>query len=340
MTEPISQKFVDACLGNKELLGYLPVSGQVPVRHTQFIPDNNPIEIIGHHSGGTDTDPLADTSHHTADIVRAWHLQKGWEDVGYHIITEKESREHPDGRLVLGRPFNFHGAHCFGMNTKSIGWMVTGNFDRNDIPSEKQQKLMREFYAGNLKKVWVFNVSGRLQEIDNPIKNLLSLYPNLTPDKVFPHRKYQNKTCFGMNLKSTFFADVFRQAIEENQGNVPAQCADVEVFKAQIEAQRRQMEAQESTIVLLIKYIRDLVNGKRLGGTNSTMQTPSFSMTQSGNVVAFIMFMTELFKINVTNSEVETVVKAVIGVVGVIISWVGRYRKGDLTLAGFRKRSW
>lgn len=62
-----------------------------------------------------------------------------------------------------------------------------------------------------------------------------------------------------------------------------------------------------------------------------------FSMTQSGNVVAAIMLFAELFKVNITGSEVETVVKAVIGIVGVLISWYGRYRKGDLRLSGFRK---
>ena len=189
MIEPISQEFLWK-YPQQNLAG-----SKTPVRHTNFTPNNSPVKIIMHHSGGTDKNPLADTQKHTAEIVRAWHLSKGWDDIGYHIVTEDASEQHPNGRIVLGRPFNHHGAHCWSMNQKSIGWLVMGNFDRTHRPSYKQKRLIMDFYAGNLKKVWIFDRYGNTVEIDNPYKNLLSEFPNLTPDKAEPHRKYQTKTC-------------------------------------------------------------------------------------------------------------------------------------------------
>lgn len=64
-----------------------------------------------------------------------------------------------------------------------------------------------------------------------------------------------------------------------------------------------------------------------------------FSMTQSGNIVAAIMFFVNILQINVSGSEVESIVTAIMGITGVLVSWYGRYRKGDLTLAGFHKES-
>ena len=57
------------------------------------------------------------------------------------------------------------------------------------------------------------------------------------------------------------------------------------------------------------------------------------SLTQSGNYVAMLMFLVELFNLNILQSEVT----AIVGAIGVVISFIGRYRHGDLTLGGFKK---
>lgn len=69
-------------------------------------------------------------------------------------------------------------------------------------------------------------------------------------------------------------------------------------------------------------------------------QKGSFSLTQGGNIISFvalIMFILHLFKINITQAEVEAVVNAVILLTGIIISWIGRYRQGDINIAGVKK---
>lgn len=62
------------------------------------------------------------------------------------------------------------------------------------------------------------------------------------------------------------------------------------------------------------------------------------SKTQSANYVALIMFVIQLFNLNVAETEVGTVVTGVLGIIAVAVSWYERYRRGDLTITGARKR--
>jgi len=131
--------------------------------------DNFPEFIIVHHTGGTDADPLADTSHHTFEIVKEWHLHKGWEDIGYHYFIEK------DGKLTAGRKETYHGAHTVGYNEKSIGICLAGNFDQT-MPTEAQE-----------------------QALTSLMKDIRTRY-KIPIEKILPHRHFANKTCYGRRL--------------------------------------------------------------------------------------------------------------------------------------------
>lgn len=134
---------------------------------------NVPEFLIVHHTGGTDADPLADTSHHTFEVVKAWHLAKGWEDIGYHYFIDKT------GKLTAGRAENYHGAHALGYNTKSLGVCLAGNFDKT-LPTQEQI---------------------------NTLKKLLSelrVKYNVSLENIVPHRKFANKTCYGTKLPDTW----------------------------------------------------------------------------------------------------------------------------------------
>ena len=63
--------------------------------------------------------------HHRPLAIRAWHIQRGFEDIGYHFIITKDGEGH------VCRPINLVGAHCKdqGMNHKSIGICLTGKHD-------------------------------------------------------------------------------------------------------------------------------------------------------------------------------------------------------------------
>lgn len=130
---------------------------------------NIPKYIIVHHTGGTDADPLADTSHHTAEIVDAYHKSKGWDGIGYNWYIEKS------GVLKKGRDESKTGAHTIGYNEKSIGICLAGNFDAT-MPTTAQiitlTKLLKE-------KMVQFNIE---------------------PVNIVPHRAFATKTCYGKKL--------------------------------------------------------------------------------------------------------------------------------------------
>ena len=70
----------------------------------------------------------------TVNDIRGWHLERGWDDVGYHyVITNgrdgpayEYTREH-DGRVQKGREVADVGAHARGKNDDSIGVCLIGN---------------------------------------------------------------------------------------------------------------------------------------------------------------------------------------------------------------------
>ena len=144
---------------------------------------NTPNKLIVHHTGGTDINPLEDTSHHTAAIMKSWHLSKGWVDIGYNWVIEKT------GKIVKGRDEEIDGAHCLGQNSQSIGVCLSGNFDAT-LPTKEQIESFKQFY-----------------------RDLTKRYPNITPENVFPHRKYANKTCYGKKLSDNWASDLAKEAI-------------------------------------------------------------------------------------------------------------------------------
>lgn len=52
--------------------------------------------------------------------IRAMHLQRGFNDVGYHYVIRR------DGRVEKGRPDAVVGAHVQGHNARSIGICLIG----------------------------------------------------------------------------------------------------------------------------------------------------------------------------------------------------------------------
>lgn len=77
----------------------------------------------------------SDSEWGSAREIRKWHLERGWRDIGYHIVILNEqilpSLSIPalNGSIELGRPFdgdmfiadNEVGAHALGYNDRSIG---------------------------------------------------------------------------------------------------------------------------------------------------------------------------------------------------------------------------
>jgi N-acetylmuramoyl-L-alanine amidase len=54
------------------------------------------------------------------DMIREWHKDRGWSDIGYHYVIL------PDGTVEQGRDICKIGAHCKGHNASSIGICMIG----------------------------------------------------------------------------------------------------------------------------------------------------------------------------------------------------------------------
>ena len=141
--------------------------------------DNFPKMIIVHHSGGTDANPLADTSKHTAEMMEAYHLSLSWEGLGYQYVI------HFNGDIWKGRPETFHGAHTVGQNANSIGICLAGNFDAT-LPTKEQE-----------------------QALVSLISDIQTRYP-LIVDQVYPHRKFAKKTCYGNKLGDNWALELIK----------------------------------------------------------------------------------------------------------------------------------
>lgn len=61
----------------------------------------------------------------TVEVIRAWHLKKGWSDIGYHYVVQE------DGEARVARPVGRTGCHCRKHNSYTVGVCVTGD---NTIP--------------------------------------------------------------------------------------------------------------------------------------------------------------------------------------------------------------
>ena len=141
---------------------------------------NTPTVIITHHTGGTDAQPLADSSNATVKDVDSWHklrwpgfISRRGYHVGYHYFIAK------DGTITQTRDHDEEGAHVIGMNRSSIGVCFAGNFDLT-MPTVAQMDAWFKLYG-----------------------ELLRQYPNIP---TYPHRKYATKTCHGRNLSDDYFA--------------------------------------------------------------------------------------------------------------------------------------
>lgn len=131
--------------------------------------------IIVHHTGGTDLDPLCDTSNQSFEVVNEYHRQK-WEfksSLGYYLGYQYYIDK--NGKITQARSDTETGAHTIGQNDNSIGICLAGNFDVT-LPNQKQVEALKTL------------VSSLMDKHNIPVKN------------VVPHRKFANKTCFGRLL--------------------------------------------------------------------------------------------------------------------------------------------
>ena len=167
---------------------------------------NKPDKIIVHHTGGSDTNPLADTSSHTFEMIDALHRAKGWGGCGYHYFIGK------DGRVNQGRQDLEEGAHTIGQNTKSIGICLAGNFDAT-LPTSEQTNALKNLLRQKCKQYLI------------------------SEKEIFPHRLFAPKSCYGSKLSDTWAKDLLIDA--------PVQAPDQELtMKLRLQIKILQLKIQ------------------------------------------------------------------------------------------------
>lgn len=65
-----------------------------------------------------------------------------------------------------------------------------------------------------------------------------------------------------------------------------------------------------------------------------------YSTTQAANITALaaiIVLIAKHFKFDLAQEDIVGVISAIAGVVAIVANYIHRYKKGDLTLGGFRK---
>lgn len=83
--------------------------------------------LVIHHSAFYEADGLATL----AEVQRLHREDRGWADVGYHLLVDK------DGTIYEGRELSVRGAHTAGYNTGSAGICLLGDF-RFEAPAKVQ----------------------------------------------------------------------------------------------------------------------------------------------------------------------------------------------------------
>lgn len=145
--------------------------------------DNFPQWLVVHHSAASENQ--------TPQSIEDYHLQQGWEGVGYHFLIDKL------GEIWRGRPEHYHGSHVKeqGINTKSLGILVIGDFDKK-LPTPQQISSLRGI-----------------------LSDLMAKY-SIPVEKIVPHRHFlgQNpyKSCYGSRLQDDWARSIL-QTIDKTQ---------------------------------------------------------------------------------------------------------------------------
>ena len=63
--------------------------------------------------------------HINTDMIRKWHTDRGFSDIGYHAVILT------DGTIERGRPLNIQGAHVYGYNKDNFGICMIGGVNED-----------------------------------------------------------------------------------------------------------------------------------------------------------------------------------------------------------------
>lgn len=79
--------------------------------------------------------------------IRAWHIARGFADIGYHYIIAL------DGTVEPGRDISIAGAHARGYNAHSVGVCYVGGLDASGNPADTRTAAQRQALLSVLREL-------------------------------------------------------------------------------------------------------------------------------------------------------------------------------------------
>ena len=137
----------------------------------------------------------------SAETIRAYHLSKGWSDIGYHWVVRM------DGTVEEGRHERYAGAHREGFNISSIGVCFTGHGDIADFTEAQKEagaKLVAEILV-------------RHKIDDEFLQNMNRVLGHRESNVIVKPEYKTTKTCPGVKVDMREFRLRVRKALEERE---------------------------------------------------------------------------------------------------------------------------
>ena len=146
------------------------------------------------------------SSEEKVDEVRRWHLDKGWSDIGYHYLIDR------NGTIIEGRPLDRTGAHVKDHNAGTIGISLFGG--HGSSAGDKFYDHFTEDQEKSLKRL---------------ILDLRNRFPSIT--KISGHNQYAAKACPGFSVPDWVAqtpAQEMRPPVRSHERTSPAQSRTVQ----------------------------------------------------------------------------------------------------------------
>ena len=114
----------------------------------------------------------------SVETIRKWHLQRGFNDIGYHYVIDLQ------GGVHIGRPITRQGAHCSGQNRGSIGICYVGGMSK-DMKKAKDTRTIKQK--------------------DSLILLMIQLMYKYNKDMtIHGHNEFANKACPSFNVQEEY----------------------------------------------------------------------------------------------------------------------------------------
>jgi N-acetyl-anhydromuramyl-L-alanine amidase AmpD len=113
--------------------------------------------------------------HDDISVIRSWHLDRGFHDVGYHYYIKK------NGEIQTGRNLEIVGAHCAGFNSESVGICLGGEKEFTEEQFQSAAKVIDILYS------LIPTIKKKYGILPHRFFNLKKTCPNYELSKVLKH---------------------------------------------------------------------------------------------------------------------------------------------------------